>query len=110
MEVMRAISDTAHYEHLIQGLQLVSSVVAFIHQLDGDDPKDSEQRGVTRWKEPGSLNDCVEQSPTITTTSTATTKHRLSRLYTLTCVKPKTCWVGHCNHDSALINAGGACF
>lgn len=57
MEVMRAISDTAHYEHLIQGPQLVSSVVAFIHRLDGDDPKDSEQRGVTRWKEPGSLND-----------------------------------------------------
>ena len=56
MEVMRAISNMAHYEHLIQGPQLVSSVVAFIQWLDGDDPKDSEQRGVTRWKELRSLS------------------------------------------------------
>ena len=29
---------------------------------------------------------------------------------TLNCVKPQKWWGGHCNHDSTLVNTGGAHF
>jgi hypothetical protein len=37
----------------------------FFHQLDAEDPAEDQGLGdgeVTRWQEPGSLSDCLEQS------------------------------------------------
>lgn len=61
MAVMCAVSHLARYKPPIHVPPPLSPMLPFFQRLNGDDPKDSEQGGATRWKEPGSLNDYVEQ-------------------------------------------------